>query len=144
MTKLAGDMIVNSAARCDEMVRQVRALFAEHGYVEFEWHAGKQRTMTQNRALHLWFRWLAETLNDAGYDMRRTLKPEAEIPWTAASVKEHLWRPVQQAMLDKQSTADADRLEYTAVADVISRHLSAKLGITAPPWPKKEDKREDE
>lgn len=40
----------------------------------------RERTLTQNRAIHLWFTMLADALNDAGLDMRTVLKPEIEIP----------------------------------------------------------------
>ena len=48
----------------------------------------KQRTAKQNRALHLYFTHLADELNSAGLDMRKTLKPGVEIPWDGKSIKE--------------------------------------------------------
>jgi hypothetical protein len=129
--------LVNSDAACEEMCEMVRRLYAEHRYVEFEWHTGKQRTLTQNRALHLWLGWLAERLNDAGLDMRKLLKPEIDIPWTAVSAKEKLWHPIQEAMTGNASTADAERPDYAKVQEVLSRHLAAKHGVEAPPWPSK-------
>ena len=36
----------------------------------------KQRTIQQNRALHLYFQLIADRLNDAGLDMRVVLKPD--------------------------------------------------------------------
>lgn len=133
--------VVNSEIACEEMVAEVRRLYRQHRYVEFNWSEGRQRTLTQNRALHLWCRLLAETLNDAGFDMKRVIKPEVDIPWTGPSVKEYLWRPVQEALLQKRSTTDADRTEYTEVYETLSRHLGEKLGIQAPEWPRRE--RED-
>jgi hypothetical protein len=103
-----------------------------------ELHESGKRTLTQNAALHLWLQWLADALNEAGYDMRRTLKPEAEIPWTAAAAKEHLWRPIQEAMTSKESTAEVSRTDYADVQEVLVRHLANKLGVQAPPWPKRE------
>jgi len=130
--------LVNSEIACEEMVAEVRRLYRQHHYVEFHWSEGRQRTLTQNRALHLWCRLLAEQLNDAGFDMKRVIKPEVDIPWTGPSVKEYLWRPVQEALLQKQSTADADRTEYTEVHEVLCRHLGQKLGIRAPEWPRRD------
>lgn len=134
--------IVNSDTSCAEMVEEVRRQYREHRYVEFSWHTGKQRTLTQNRALHLFLTWLAEALNDAGYDMRRTLKPEVEIPWNASACKEHLWKPIQEAMIGKASTTEAERPDYAKVQEVLARHLSQRLGITAPEWPRKADEGE--
>lgn len=131
--------VVNSDRSCEEMVEEVRRLYREHSYVTFTWTEGQQRTLTQNRALHLWFRMLAETLNDAGLDMRTVIKEEVDIPWSGPSVKEYLWRPVQEAMLQKKSTTEADRTEYSEVRDVIARHLGERFGIQVPDWPSRED-----
>ena len=60
-------------------------------------------TDKQMDALHLWFRQLATALNDAGWDARKTLKEEFEIPWTEQMVKSLLWKTVQRIMLEKES-----------------------------------------
>ena len=97
----------------------------------------KQRTNAQNRALHLWCRLLSDTLNEAGLDQREVLLPSVDIPWNEQSVKESLWRPIQEAVINKESTAEAETDEYNKVYEVLSRHLSSKLGVTPPPWPDK-------
>ncbi len=38
-------------------------------------------TPNQRNALHLYCEMLACALNNAGYDMKKTLKEEVEIPW---------------------------------------------------------------
>lgn len=97
----------------------------------------QQRTLKQNASLHKWLRMVSDTLNDAGLDMKAVLKPEIDIPWTPESVKNHLWRPVQEVMTDKESTADANTRDYDAVRQTIVRHLGDKLGVVLPPWPDK-------
>lgn len=121
------------------MVEQVRRLYRQHRYVEFSWHTGRQRTLTQNAALHLWLEWLAQRLNDAGLDMRRVIKADVSIPWTKESAKEYLWRPIQRAMTNKSSTVDAERPEYAEVQAVLCRHLGEKFGVECPDWPKRRD-----
>lgn len=93
------------------------------------------RTQQQNAALHLWLTQVAETLNDAGYSVMETLRHDAEIPWTQHRAKELLWRPVQEAMTGEQSTAECGKLDYSLIEEVISRHLSSRLGVTLPPFP---------
>jgi len=88
-----------------------------------------KKTDQQRKALHLYFEHVAEALNSAGLDMKKTLKPEIDIPWTKDSVKEHLWRPIQQAMLDKKSTEALDTVEPSQVFEVLSRHLGEKFAI---------------
>ena len=95
----------------------------------------KQRTLTQNRALHKFCDMLAKVLNDAGYDQMKVLRHDASIPWSMPTVKENLWKPLQQAMLNKESTTEADRKDYSEVHRVLCRHLAQKLGITCPSWP---------
>lgn len=87
------------------------------------------RTLSQNSACHLYFQLLADALNESGHDMRKTLKPELELPWSSETVKEFLWRPIQKAMLNKESTTELSRTEVSEVYEVLARHLSQKLGV---------------
>lgn len=131
---------VNSDMRCEEAVQAIRRAYRENRYIEVDIRVGeRQRTMTQNKALHLWFRFLAETLNDAGLDMRTVIREDVDIPWTESAVKEYIWRPVQKALQQKESTTEANRTDYTAVREVIARHLGEKFGVQVPEWPKRRD-----
>ena len=91
-----------------------------------------QRTKQQNKALHVLFGLLANTLNDNGLDMRKTLKPEIDIPWSASSAKEYLWRPIQKAQLNKQSTTELTTKEIDEVFDTINKHIGEKFGLHIP------------
>jgi len=66
------------------------------GYV-LEAIMDKQRTNRQNKALHLYFQMLADELNNAGLDVRRTLREDVEIPWSPYLIKELIWRKVMVA-----------------------------------------------
>jgi hypothetical protein len=92
----------------------------------------KQRTLHQNRALHKLFGMLAETLNESGNDMRKTLKEGVDIPWNSDTVKEYLWRPIQKAQLQKDSTTELTTKDIDAVFETLNRHLGEKLGIHTP------------
>jgi len=132
-------LIINSEVALAQAQRELAKAWKESRYIEVDFRRkAKQRTLTQNRALHLFCEWLAETLNDAGYDMRRTLKQDVELPWSQTSVKDFLWRPIQKAMTDKTSTVEITTTEPTDIHAVLSRHLGQKLGIECPPWPKRE------
>jgi len=89
-----------------------------------------QRTLRQNRALHKYFSMLADALNDAGLDMKKTLKPEIEIPWTPENVKNHLWRPIQEAYLTKESTTELETPDVQKVYKVLDRYLAEKHGVS--------------
>jgi hypothetical protein len=88
-----------------------------------------KRTLKQNRALHLMFDHLSKELNDAGLDMKRTLKPEIDIPWSDRTVKEFIWRPVMEAQLGKKSTTELTTKDIDMVFTTINKHLGEKFGI---------------
>ncbi len=100
----------------------------------------ERRTDTQNASLHLWLRQVAEALNDAGFSVMEVMRHDAEIPWTEHSAKELLWRPVQKVMVGEESTAECNKLDYAAIEQVVSRHISQSTGVTLPPWPSEENR----
>lgn len=99
----------------------------------------EKRTLQQNKSLWLFYERLAEDLNSSGYDMKRTLKEQVDIPWNKNTVHDFLWVPIQEVMTDKESTAELDRKEVNQVYETLIRHLSEKFGITTA-FPSEEDK----
>lgn len=95
-----------------------------------------QRTPLQNRALHLYFQLVADALNNAGLEKAVVLKG-MEIPWSKDSIKDDLWRPIQKALLGKESTTELNTKEIDEIFDVLNRHL-AKFGIHEE-WPSIEE-----
>lgn len=90
----------------------------------------KQRTLQQSRALYLFFQRLADTLNDAGLDMKVVLKPEISIPWTKTSVKKFLWSPIQKIMYGTDSTTFLHKLEQIEkIHSVLMRELGEKHDV---------------
>ena len=75
---------------------------------------------------------LAEALNDAGLDARKTLKPEIEIPWTPEMIKDLLWRPIQEVMTGKHSTTELNTVDPSEIYQVLDRHLGEKFGLHVP------------
>ena len=134
-------IIINSAHSKELFIAQMSKLYDEHKYLRVTIKTGKQRSNLQNSSLHLYLSHLSEALNDAGYDMKRTLKQEIDIPWDEDGVnaKEHLWRPIQKALTKKDSTTKPTTKEYVYIYEVLSRHLVDKLGINVP-WPSKDNK----
>lgn len=92
----------------------------------------KKRTLTQNRAMHKYFTLLSAELNAAGHDMRKTLKPAISIDWTPESIKTYLWKPIQEAMFQKESTTGLDTKQVGQIYEVLNRHLGEKLTIHVP------------
>jgi len=70
--------------------------------------------------------------------MRKVLKPEVDIPWNGRTVKEFLWRPIQETQLRKSSTTELTTKEIDEVFNTINRYLGEKFGIHVP-FPSIED-----
>jgi hypothetical protein len=130
-------IIINSTHSKELFITQMSKLYDEHKYLRLTIKTGKQRSDLQNNSLHLYLSHLAEALNDAGYDMKRTLKKEIDIPWGKESAKEHLWRPIQELLTKKDSTTKPTTEEYVYIYEVLSRHLVEKLGVNVA-WPSKD------
>lgn len=133
------EIIVNSDKSKAEFMDEVDRLYDKNKYLRVTIKTGRQRTNKQNAALHKYLDMLSEVLNDSGYCVTKTLSHDAEIPWSAAMAKELLWKPLQLAVIEKESTAEAHRDEYIKVYDVLNRHLGEKLGVHVP-WPSHETK----
>lgn len=69
-------------------------------------------------------------------------KLEVEMPWTKELVKEHIWRPVQRAMTDKESTTEINTVDPSEIWEVINRHLTefTKGRVMVPLWPSEENR----
>jgi len=85
------------------------------------------RTAQQNRALHKYFNQLSEALEGAGYDIPTVIK--AGVSVTPYVVKEFMWKPVQKAVLGKESTASLKKNEIDAVYSNLNRITGEKFGI---------------
>lgn len=110
----------------DRLEQFIKVLEAEKGQP-------KQRTDTQNRALHLWFTLLAEELNNSGYTVQLVLKEKIDLDWDSGKVKELLWRPAQIAILGKGSTTELSKqMDIDKVWEHLNRHIGEKFGIHVP------------
>jgi len=92
----------------------------------------KRRSNSQNNAFHLYFRQLADKLNESGFDMKKTLRADYDIPWTEKLIKMHLWKPIMEAHLGKESTKDLTSSEVDNVYDILNRALGEKTGVYVP------------
>lgn len=95
-----------------------------------------RRTERQNRALHLFYRLLAQELNESGLTVQLVLREKMELNWTADMVKELLWRPAQKALTKKRSTTELKKAqEIDLIYEHLARHLGEKFGMEVPEWP---------
>lgn len=90
-----------------------------------------QRTDAQNRSAHLFFRQVADELNNAGYERRITIGT-ADVPWSAETVKA-LFKKIGRFQFNKGKTSEMTTKEITEVYDTFNRMLSEE-GVHIP-WP---------
>jgi hypothetical protein len=136
--------VVNSEHSLQEFLKSVLLRFEQDRYTEYRWTTkARQRTLTQNRCIHLYCARLARAFNAAGMERMidsPVLKETIEAPWDEHSVKEHIWRVVQLAVTGHQSTRDITTKECTMIYEIINRHLASK-GLHVE-WPHKEEQGE--
>lgn len=126
--------IINSIERLEAAKKELEEAFYNHKYITMSWNSKKRRTLPQNSSLHLFFRMLAAKFNDAGLDQRKVLKQSVEIPWSEHSIKEHIWRPIQLAATQKESSATLTTQEIQYVYEILNSHLANRFGFTIE-WP---------
>ena len=88
----------------------------------------KQRTLKQNKSLHLLMTHIADELNESGLSMMRVLSRQAEIPWTPTSAKDYLFRPFIHAMYSKDSTTKLTTKEIGDAMNAMCDHLAKVTG----------------
>lgn len=91
------------------------------------------RTPRQNRALHLYFKMVADELISVGYDFHYTNPFTGEItqlPYTKDRVKDYIWRPLQQALFEIESTT---KLTTKMIDDILEalQIWFPKIGVKA-------------
>lgn len=89
----------------------------------------KQRTLKQNRAGHLYFAHIADTLNESGLNMQAVLTKRVGVRWTDVSVKECLFKGLAKAMYNVDSTTKLDTKQFTKVADMLGDILAKDYGV---------------
>lgn len=127
---------INSQTSLDDAHRFLDEYWSKHKHVTLTIEK-RQRTLTQNAAIHKYFSMLCEELNSEGLSVRATLIEGFELPWTDELVKEMLWKPVQKAIFKTISTTKLKTNEVSTVYDHINRKM-IEMDVFVP-FPQKED-----
>ena len=102
-----------------------------------------KRTILQNASLHKYLTMVAHELENQGQTMTDVIKkwPTVEITPTMNSVKEIIWRPVQNMQVGKKSTTELTTSEVDKIYQIVSMFLSRQFGISLP-FPSQENTEE--
>jgi hypothetical protein len=93
----------------------------------------QQRTKSQNKAIHLWFTQITQTLNDSGYTLHDLLRAfnSVSVDVTENSVKS-VMQAIAEVQYGKSHTSELTTLECTRVAEEMNRILGQGLGVHVP------------
>ena len=94
----------------------------------------KQRTLKQNSAIHKYLEMVARELQNQSQTMQGVVEKISwtEITPTLKSVKEVLWRPIQETVVGKKSTTELTTAEVNKVYEIISMFLAKEFEISLP------------
>lgn len=122
--------------------RDKAELFIQRGYTVDFIKKQNTRTTRQNSALHLLFTIIANQLNNLGMDYKYFgLKGQVlSTRHTTNTVKEFIWRPIQVALFDIQSTRKINTEQINEIVDVLVNYFGEK-GVVLQ-FPSKETLRE--
>jgi hypothetical protein len=84
----------------------------------------KKRSLSQNRALHLYFNMLSEQLNNAGYTFVNIMGIETH--YTPELIKEMIWKPLQLSLYNIKSTSKINTKQINEIIDIFSLHFGEK------------------
>ena len=88
----------------------------------------QNRSTRQNSALHLYYTFIAQELNDLGiaYQYTGISGNTFELKYTDSLVKEFIWRPIQIAMFDIKSTRKINTFQINDIIDVITNFFAGQ------------------
>lgn len=86
------------------------------------------RTTRQNSALHLLFTIVSNQLNEMGLEFQYLgLKGKViSVRHTPNLVKEHIWRPIQIALFNIESTRKINTEQINEIVDVLAKYFAEK------------------
>lgn len=86
------------------------------------------RTTRQNSALHLYFTFIAQELNDLGISFmyKGISGREFETPYTPELVKEMIWKPIQETLFATKTTTKLTTKQIDTIIDVLNKFFAER------------------
>lgn len=129
---------VNSQHTLECAKKHLDSLFEKHKWFQFKVNTEKGRSSLQNSSLHVYCQLLADLLNDSGQWLVIEINQKrSQVPWSMQSVKDYMWRPIQKAVTQKDSSARLSTKECMSVYETLNLHTAERLGISVD-WPSKD------
>lgn len=88
----------------------------------------KKRTITQNNALHLYFKMISDELNELGLEFCYTgLKGlDLSVPYTPFIFKDLFWKPVQKTLFNINSTTELTTVQIDTMINIFNKFFSER------------------
>jgi len=113
-------------------------IFEKYKWFQLKFNTEKGRSSLQNSSLHVYCQLLADMLNDSGQWLVIEINQKrSQVPWSMQSVKDYMWRPIQKAVTQKDSSARLSTKECMSVYETLNLHTAERLGISVD-WPSKD------
>tara|TARA_R110000803_G_C11860369_1_gene307089 strand:- start:25 stop:363 length:339 start_codon:yes stop_codon:yes gene_type:complete len=105
------------------------------------------KTDLQRSAIHVWFRQVADHLNNEAIDRTVVLEELStrgiDIQWSEQNFKE-VWKGVQEKMIEKDSTEDLSTVDFEPIYQGLCIYFSQQHGVALPPFPSRHNQGLDE
>lgn len=140
---MAEGFFIDRKGQIEHLINRVTEIVEGGNVVSLSMLIGRTRSSRQRAALEVWCRTVADLFNESG--ITRSIHSsifrdgEMECPWSQASVKDEIWRPMQRAIAKVESTTEATTKQYVEVYEALVRAFGNK-GITLPKWPVRMDR----
>lgn len=111
----------------NKAVTRLTYLIQKESTIELKQLSDK-RSSLQNRSLHKFFVIIADELNELGMEFQYfgVTGKQLSTRYTTNIVKNHFWRPVQQALFNIESTKDINTKQINEITDVIVKFFGDK------------------
>lgn len=90
------------------------------------------RTHKQNNAIHLLFRRMSQSLNDAGFGIPHPMNKSMEMPYSEESVKTLLWTPIIKSLYGTERSSHLDTEQLSHAAEVLIDAVNLSTGVYVP------------
>ena len=87
-----------------------------------------KRSTPQNRALHLYFKFISQELNEMGSEfIYQGIKGyEISTPYTPDIVKNFFWRAIQISLFDIESTTDINTKQINMIIEITNKFFAER------------------
>ena len=105
----------------------------------------EQRTLQQNKALHLWMQQIADELNASGQSLGDGILVRVPVAFTGDNLKENVFKPYMGALYpDHESTTQLKKTELIELCKNLGVIIAERSGVLIPPFPSMESLSEEQ